>query len=187
MTAKKAKEPKKSPAKKLKLEPEPQLDSDDEDEDDTIKFKNKRKISRIIDSDSDYECENNENESDNSQSMDVDESTSKSRKKKSTNAKAAPKKKIKLDLSERKPLTESKAGTGKSTTAQMPLAETEKEDADVLDVPVVWRHNTIDFLKPDQICDANKKRPNDPDYDPTTLYVPTKFLDSQTPVCISTQ
>ena len=32
--------------------------------------------------------------------------------------------------------------------------------------------------------DANKKRPEDPDYDPRTLYVPDSFLSKQTPVSV---
>lgn len=43
------------------------------------------------------------------------------------------------------------------------------------------KHLGFDFLQPEKIRDAQKRRPNDPDYDPTTLYVPTEFLHTQTP------
>ncbi|XP_070208763.1 DNA mismatch repair protein Msh6-like isoform X2 [Littorina saxatilis] len=42
-------------------------------------------------------------------------------------------------------------------------------------------HNRLDFLKPENIRDANKNTPTDPDYDPRTLYVTQSFLDKQTP------
>ncbi|KAG5670949.1 hypothetical protein PVAND_001178 [Polypedilum vanderplanki] len=45
----------------------------------------------------------------------------------------------------------------------------------------VWAHEKLEFLKPENIRDANKNRPNHPDYDPRTLYVPPEFLKNQTP------
>lgn len=52
-----------------------------------------------------------------------------------------------------------------------------------LDEPVVWPHNKLEFLKPENIKDKNGRRPNHPDYDGSTLNVPKTFLDSLTPVC----
>ncbi|VDP11054.1 unnamed protein product [Heligmosomoides polygyrus] len=37
------------------------------------------------------------------------------------------------------------------------------------------------FLQPDKIRDAQGRRPDDDDYDPTTLFVPADFLKEQTP------
>lgn len=45
----------------------------------------------------------------------------------------------------------------------------------------IWTHETLDFLQPSKIRDANKNRPNHPDYDQRTLYVPNEYLDKQTP------
>ena len=45
-----------------------------------------------------------------------------------------------------------------------------------------WSHLKFDFLKPEKVMDAKKRRPSDPDYDPRTLYVPDDFLKNQTPV-----
>uniref|UniRef100_A0A0K0EKX1 DNA mismatch repair protein n=2 Tax=Strongyloides stercoralis TaxID=6248 RepID=A0A0K0EKX1_STRER len=42
-------------------------------------------------------------------------------------------------------------------------------------------HLTFDFLKPDKIKDANGRRPDDPEYDGKTLYVPESFIQKQTP------
>lgn len=45
-----------------------------------------------------------------------------------------------------------------------------------------WVHCKLDWLKPDKIKDAQKRRPDHPDYDPSTLFVPTDFYKNQTPV-----
>ncbi|KAJ2954741.1 hypothetical protein O0L34_g3044 [Tuta absoluta] len=44
-----------------------------------------------------------------------------------------------------------------------------------------WIHCKLDWLKPDKIRDAFRRRPDDPEYDPTTLYVPPEFIKTQTP------
>lgn len=38
----------------------------------------------------------------------------------------------------------------------------------------------LDFLQPDKLRDANRRRPDDPAYDPSTLHVPQSFLKSLT-------
>ncbi|XP_059468886.1 DNA mismatch repair protein Msh6-like [Neocloeon triangulifer] len=45
----------------------------------------------------------------------------------------------------------------------------------------VWAHLKYDFLKPDKIRDADKKRPEDEGYNPHILFVPPDFMKSQTP------
>lgn len=45
----------------------------------------------------------------------------------------------------------------------------------------VWTHEQYDFLKPETIRDFNKNRPNHPEYDSRTLFVPDSFLKTQTP------
>ncbi|SPP75998.1 probable DNA mismatch repair protein Msh6 [Drosophila guanche] len=50
-----------------------------------------------------------------------------------------------------------------------------------LDEPVVWPHQKLEFLQSDKIKDKEGRRPNHPDYDKSTLYVPEKFLNSLTP------
>lgn len=47
-----------------------------------------------------------------------------------------------------------------------------------------WIHCKLEWLKPEKIKDAQKRRPDHPDYDPSTLYVPPEFYKSQTPVSI---
>lgn len=181
-TARKAKDSKKISPKKVKIEPKPNSD-DDDDEEDVIKFKNKRKISAIIDSDSDYEFENEENESDNSQQMDVDDEKP---RKKVANVKPAAKKKIKLDPDSGKLSFKDKLKANIDESRDLSDVK-EKDNTDIVDVPVVWRHQKLDFLKPNEIRDADKRRPDDPEYNPTTLYVPKSYLDSLTPVCILVQ
>lgn len=52
---------------------------------------------------------------------------------------------------------------------------------DTFDEPQNWTHTKIDFIKPDQIRDSKGRRPNHPEYDPRTLFVPESFLKQQTP------
>ncbi|CAK1545535.1 unnamed protein product [Leptosia nina] len=44
-----------------------------------------------------------------------------------------------------------------------------------------WVHCKLEWLKQDKIKDAKGRRPDHPEYDPTTLYVPKDFMNSQTP------
>eukprot|EP00088_Acartia_fossae_P070151 TRINITY_DN931_c0_g1_i2.p1 TRINITY_DN931_c0_g1~~TRINITY_DN931_c0_g1_i2.p1 ORF type:complete len:1250 (+),score=371.12 TRINITY_DN931_c0_g1_i2:534-3752(+) len=44
-----------------------------------------------------------------------------------------------------------------------------------------YKHREYTFIKPDKIKDKDGHRPDHPEYNPRTLYVPQSFLDSQTP------
>lgn len=56
-----------------------------------------------------------------------------------------------------------------------------EEKAPITDVDN-WVHCKLDWLKPEKIRDSMKRRPDHPDYDPTTLFVPPNFYNAQTPV-----
>lgn len=56
-----------------------------------------------------------------------------------------------------------------------------KNEALVFSTEKTWLHNKLDFLQPKKIRDINKNRPDDPNYDERTLYVPEDFLNKQTP------
>ena len=45
----------------------------------------------------------------------------------------------------------------------------------------LYLHETLDFLHPQKIRDANGNRPGNPDYDNTTLKVPAEFFKKLTP------
>jgi DNA mismatch repair protein MSH6 len=45
-------------------------------------------------------------------------------------------------------------------------------------------HNAFDFLKPSLIKDKQGRRPDHPAYNPRTVYVPDRFLQSQTPAMV---
>lgn len=49
------------------------------------------------------------------------------------------------------------------------------------DVAREWPHLKFDFLSPSKIMDKKRRRPDDPEYDPTTLYIPELFIKKQTP------
>eukprot|EP00516_Mucochytrium_quahogii_P001051 CAMPEP_0203752334 /NCGR_PEP_ID=MMETSP0098-20131031/6265_1 /ASSEMBLY_ACC=CAM_ASM_000208 /TAXON_ID=96639 /ORGANISM=" , Strain NY0313808BC1" /LENGTH=1243 /DNA_ID=CAMNT_0050642437 /DNA_START=330 /DNA_END=4058 /DNA_ORIENTATION=+ len=40
-------------------------------------------------------------------------------------------------------------------------------------------HNKLPWLQPERIMDAERRRPDDPNYDPTTLFVPQGYLDGK--------
>ena len=46
---------------------------------------------------------------------------------------------------------------------------------------ITFLHLTYPFLKPENIRDKSKHRPDHPDYDSGTLYVPDSFLEKCTP------
>lgn len=57
------------------------------------------------------------------------------------------------------------------------------EDTSALsDEPVVWLHSKLDFIRPENMKDKSGRRFGHADYDPSTLYVPPKYLESLTPV-----
>lgn len=58
--------------------------------------------------------------------------------------------------------------------AQSKITEEENEDGQM-------EHLKFDFLKPEKIKDASGRRPSHPDYDSRTLFVPTEFMEKQTP------
>ncbi|KAL1783825.1 DNA mismatch repair protein Msh6 [Sigmodon hispidus] len=47
--------------------------------------------------------------------------------------------------------------------------------------PSIWYHETLEWLKPEKRRDEHRKRPDHPDFNPNTLYVPEDFLNTCTP------
>ncbi|CAJ0567662.1 unnamed protein product, partial [Mesorhabditis spiculigera] len=64
-----------------------------------------------------------------------------------------------------------------------PKSSKKRADVDDLDIDgdMAYEHETFEFLKPEKIRDANRRRPDDPEYDPSTLWIPNDFLEKQTP------
>lgn len=168
-----------SSAKKLKIEKVAKHDSDDDDDDEevVVKGKGKRKISCLeSDSDSDYEDDNDENESDNIQDG------TKFPRKQSNGAK----KKVEAEPKKRKITSIEERLKSSNNDAQSFMdVDEDSNTPDIGDGLIVHKHRKVEYLKPDKICDAQKRRPDDPKYDPTTLFLPAKFLDEQTPVRIA--
>lgn len=46
---------------------------------------------------------------------------------------------------------------------------------------VEWLHDKLEFLKPHNVRDENKRNKDDPEYDVRTLYVPENYLNTLTP------
>uniref|UniRef100_A0A8C5WA34 DNA mismatch repair protein n=1 Tax=Microcebus murinus TaxID=30608 RepID=A0A8C5WA34_MICMU len=47
--------------------------------------------------------------------------------------------------------------------------------------PTIWYHETLEWLKKEKRRDEHRRRPDHPDFDASTLYVPEDFLNSCTP------
>lgn len=160
------------PAKKTKKDDQ----SNDSSDDEVVKsVSKKRKRLRVIDSDTDSDSDR-ENESDNNQKMEVDKVKKPT---KPTSSDSNSKKKIKIDS---KMSFEEKLKAHMDESSKLCDIEEKSQDNDIMDVPTVYKHNKYSFLKDDKIMDAKKRRPSDPNYDPTTLYVPEEHLNSLTPV-----
>lgn len=167
------------------------VNSDDEvgDGKEEIGFGSKRKRSRIlrvVDSDDSHDSDR-ENESENIKSKPTNESVDEvARKKPSTFDSPVAKKKIKLDNNGSDPTKlsfEEKLNLNQNQKGTQGLADAKQTegDSDIMDTPTVYLHNKLDFLKPQNIRDKNKKRPTDSGYDPGTLYVPADYLEKLTP------
>ncbi|XP_053615816.1 probable DNA mismatch repair protein Msh6 isoform X2 [Plodia interpunctella] len=73
-----------------------------------------------------------------------------------------------------------KPATKNGTSTPQSKTESQSEITAIVD-DGNWIHCKLEWLKPDKIRDAKKRRPEDPDYDPTTLFVPPDFYKNQTP------
>lgn len=153
---------------------------DDAEEEELVRSTSKRKFSRIIDTDSDSDRENeSNNKMEESDSDSESDKEPKMTRKRSKADEPSAKKKIKLDESE--DLNASQKFE-KILQANLDKSKELSDVKEIVDVPTVYRHQKLDFIKPDKIRDSNQRRPDHPEYDPTTLYVPRDYLDSLTPV-----
>lgn len=77
----------------------------------------------------------------------------------------------------------SSTSTANSISSTSTVNSTSKSLSQIVDLDdnMKWLHNNLEFLKPEKIKDANGRRPNHPDYDEKTLYVPQEYLNSLTP------
>lgn len=160
---------------------------DDDDDEDIIRSTSKRKFSKIIDTDSDSDYDDESNNKSKADSDDDDDLVEKPTRKRSKPNEPAAKKKIKVDDDEAKSSKKSTDSTASKDFQSMLQANIERTEElsdvkEIVDMPTVYRHQTLDFLKPDKICDGHRRKPSDPMYDTTTLHVPKDYLDTLTPV-----
>lgn len=161
----------KSEKKTAKVEPA------SDDEDDVISGPTKRKrsrIARIADSDD----SDRENESDNSQPEPMSIST----RKKPAAMPESPLSKKKQRLESTDSLNfEEKLKKNSQESQELVDVKLTEDDSELKDVPTVYAHSKLEFLKPQNIRDKQKRKLADPKYDPTTLHVPEAFLKDLTP------
>ncbi|KAM7356544.1 DNA mismatch repair protein Msh6 [Cochliomyia hominivorax] len=157
-------------------------DSEDEEEEKTTKKKTKAKQKN----DSDYEPSEDEEMPSEDEDEGDDEVESSPEIKKNHNNNDEPKsKKTKLDATlaagnfiEKLQQLQMQGESKSSKKQEEKCVEVTTSN---LDEPVIWPHQKLEFLRPDKIKDKQGRRPDQQDYDPSTLYVPTKFLDSLSP------
>ena len=126
----------------------------------------KKKKSKAKD-DSDFEAMETETQSDDDmQSEPATESEPESE------VEESPKKKPK-----KKPAAKAKTVINKSLNLASFMADNDDEEI----MGSQWEHEKQEWLKPENIRDANKNRPDSAEYDPTTLYVPPEYIKKLTP------
>ncbi|KRT86172.1 hypothetical protein AMK59_2376 [Oryctes borbonicus] len=142
------------------------VEDDAEDIKENIRSAGKKRV-RVIDSDSDSESSE--------PSTKPLSSTSNRNKsiKKSTSSNSN--KLIKKFKKESSPRDNSTSDNAKPSTSKKSENETEVK------TEIQWLHDKLDFLKPNNIRDAQRRKMDRPDYDPRTLYVPENYLNTLTP------
>lgn len=154
-------------------------DNDDIDGPEEIICASKRKRSRIfrlVDS-SDSNDSDQENERKNFKSV-------LSNKYRSSSDSPVAKKKLKIDINDsdsKKNSFEERLLRNQKRPHSLAEAKYIEDETDMIDAPTVYLHSKLDFIKPENIRDKNKRRPADMDYDPGTLFVPTGYLEKLTP------
>ncbi|XP_050303383.1 probable DNA mismatch repair protein Msh6 isoform X2 [Anthonomus grandis grandis] len=77
--------------------------------------------------------------------------------------------------------SEEKVEINEELLQKAPVLKKSKAKLENTSLDSSWLHDTLEFLKPEKIKDADKRRASDPNYDPRTLYVPQDFLEKLTP------
>ncbi|XP_059613842.1 probable DNA mismatch repair protein Msh6 [Phlebotomus argentipes] len=90
-------------------------------------------------------------------------------------------KKVKKEITETPKLSieEKLASLTKSEPNEIP--DMLDSTAIVEDQDTVWLHNKLDFIKPENIRDIKKRKPDHPEYDGNTVFVPDSFMKTLTP------
>ncbi|XP_014220943.1 DNA mismatch repair protein Msh6-like [Trichogramma pretiosum] len=143
----------------------PDSDLSDEESDDNFAVESESSLEEM--SESDF-SDNNESEEDNLP-------TKKVSKNKTSNAKSSSHKPKKACATKSLRSKTAKVTTAKSKDLPIPETVVEKSASSI-----TWPHLTWEFLQTDHIMDKNKRRPDHPEYDPKTLYVPEEFFNKQT-------
>uniref|UniRef100_A0A1B0F0L9 DNA mismatch repair protein n=1 Tax=Phlebotomus papatasi TaxID=29031 RepID=A0A1B0F0L9_PHLPP len=130
-----------------------------------------KKRRRIITSDSEDSDRENDNLQVNSDKRQCDSPVSR----------AVVAKKVKMEGVETSKLTIEEKLASLTKTEPNEVPDELEMTSIVEDEATVWLHNKLEFLKAENIRDAKKRRPDHPDYDPNTLYVPDSFMKNLTP------
>nr|CAI5861606.1 unnamed protein product [Callosobruchus analis] len=179
-----------SKVSKLNGKPEKEIVKDSSDSEEEIKLTKKRSRIMVMDS-SESEEDGDTQQGKKIKKVESDEELSTPKKQHNGNKRikgvddddeeeSTTKKKILLN----KFKSTNSLGNGSDIPVEVLTDATEKTATSqpiITDPNSNWTHNTLPFLKPEKVMDANKRKPSDPNYDPRTLFVPDSFLKDQTP------
>ncbi|GJQ69953.1 putative component of the post-replicative DNA mismatch repair system (MMR) [Trypoxylus dichotomus] len=143
------------------------VEDDAEDTKEKIQPSSKKRL-RVIDSDSD-------NDDSEPSSKPPTSSTNQNKLTKKSTSSSDSNKLSKKFKKEPKSQDDTGADDIKATTSKKSENDTE------LKAQEQWLHDKLDFLKPNNIRDAQRRKMDNPEYDPHTLYVPESYLNTLTP------
>lgn len=163
----------------IQLDSAQKVNVDDMDEDNVTQKTKRRRI--IVDSDSDEENSHPHTVSSAEPESEANATPKTTTKKPLSDVPVTSNKKAKLSDGKLSSFEEKLKSLSTEETAT-DIDTTDGDSHALVDEPTVWLHSKLDFIKPDKVKDINGHRPGHPQYDPTTLFVPPKYLDTLTPV-----
>lgn len=143
------------------------------DDDSPIGSVKKPKRLKLIDTDSDPDREN--------ESGNVQPNKKLARPATSAPSTPQPKKKMKVERKDTSDFDQLSFEDKLKSMEVQDVHDVEEKLEELDDEPVLWPHTKMDFLKPENIKDINGHKPDHPEYNPKTLFVPKSFLDKLTP------
>lgn len=155
------------------------VDKNDDDDDDDVATPKMKRRRIIVDDDNSSDEENvdgnsgaaTDSDGANKRLMTASSPSVKAKKAKLDNVKVGIEEKLKTMRSEGS--IETAADDAESSSSSVPLDE-----------PVVWLHSKLDFIRAENLKDKCGRRIDHADYDPSTLHVPAKYLETLTPASV---
>lgn len=88
---------------------------------------------------------------------------------------------LNFSFGKRKPISNQSETDTPTVSFEENKTDSSQIENNVKDIHSNWLHNSLDFLHPNKIMDAEKRRPHDLEYDATSVYVPEIYLKTLSP------